>query len=230
VTRLGRRFPVHRGYNPALFGAPVAFDSVGVGNFYMNTSGACNWNHTLGPNANFLVALINLFFTGGGVGMSSGGVGYPNLPVSNTYNTIAPWTAYDEIWWMMNPAVGTQLQSFNATGGSTYVSGQSLAYKNVGGVLTTAFAASTSITIPSVPGGMVVAMFGGWASGAGGEGWGTFSPNFTQRGTAGGGEPLMVGDTPGVQGAVTISHSNNWGDGSAAAAISLLPRIPQPML
>jgi hypothetical protein len=176
MARLGRVYPTKRAIAPVLSGPPIAFDSVGGGQYVPNViSGNFSWNHTIAPNATCLIVPIGWLSTGyptttltiGGKSLTSFSIDYYGTATSGWFG------AGFHVWVMMDPPTGAQTLTFTYSGtGSNNFTTNSISYTGVG-------------SIGTVPGGTT----GAGGIGAAGGGYGYYStintnaPSFTFTGS-----------------------------------------------
>ena len=230
MTRLGRRFPVHCGYNPPLFGEPVGVvrDSIGVGNYVSGASVNIPWTHTPVSKPNFVIMWVCLLYQSGGVAANLNGVGMPFL-FNYNWTNLGGYGGYTEGFIMWNPPPGPwTLNYFPGTGSAPYASCNSVAYRNVGQIGATIQSPSTPQVIQSGPGSIISVGMGGWVT-AGGQNCLLVPPPGANIASAGG-EPLTIGEIPGAGPTQTINWTSTCGDGAGMCAVNLLPQIPKPML
>ena len=234
MTRLGRRFPVHRGYNPPLLGnGIVTFDSVGAGNYIAANGSVISWTHTPVGKPNFVMVWNDLLYNGsGGVSCTINGIAM-NIYFNYPYSAVASgYQGYIEGWILpenvpIPPPPWTF--AYQGGGGAPYYNCNSIAYNNFGSFGSNIQTAAIGSLI-AMPGSLIVAGAGGWGTGA--ASLAINSPGTTRyASTAGsGGYPLAIGDYPGSNAATSIA----WGgpnnvNGAGLAALALLPRPIQPI-
>ena len=242
MTRLGRRFPVHRGYNPPLLNPSgiVTRDSIGAGAATNASTASPSWTHTPIGKPNLAIMWVNLFYLAGSVSATLNGRGADTLLFNYNYAN-STWGAYVECWIWWNPGAGPWTMVYSpgtaGAGQNPYTMCNSVAYNGVGKLGATVSTASTPVVMASAgpPGAIISTGSCGWRTGGGqfaklqsvaGETiiWDSVA-NFGD-----GGEPMSMGEVVSSGPTQSIAWTSTAGDGYGLCAVNLLPKIPQPML